>query len=111
MIGLILATSIVGNIQASDAKLPPDKWTSEERRIAAMDDTTFDAQYKCPEMYTSDEAKQGEAQTFLFWIETRHGAWTLKDALNYRYGMFEKHHCVVTLRNIEENDGVPAHQP
>ena len=108
---LLLAIVTVMAVQASDAKLPSGKWTPDERRIAAMNDAAFDGQYQCPEAYGSDEAKNGEAQIFLFWVTVRHGTWTLKDALNYRYEMFEKHNCVVTLKNIEENDGIPQPHP
>jgi len=59
-----------------------------------------DFQFKCPENLSTDEERKQSMKDFLDYCIKYHPNWTLKDSINYRLKLLEKHNCKGTLENI-----------
>lgn len=78
--------------------------------LAAIDDQTFDAQFRCPESLANDDDRVDEYQHYLAWSRVRHPDWSFKKRLDVRYGLLRRHACAQTLRN-DASSALPAFGP
>lgn len=71
--------------------------------VAAMDDDAFSASFRCPESLPTVEQKQQALRDYFDWVGARHGDWTVKQVLDYRYRLLTSHRCAETLQHIHDN--------
>ncbi len=103
--GLAIGVCVLGASHAGAAEQPPDM-----SALASIDDTTFDAQFRCPETLASDDERIDEYQRYLAWSRVHHADWSFKKRIDVRYGLLRRHGCVQTLRNAGSS-AMPAFGP
>ena len=94
---LVFAIIVIAGAPAFADDTAPD--TAPPVPIAA-DDTTFDAQFQCPETIADRDARIDEILAYESWARDHHPDWTFRKRLDVRYGLLRRHACTVTLANL-----------
>jgi hypothetical protein len=106
---LALAAAIASGYCLPSSRASADTETAVQlRQVDAASDEQYDAAFRCPESFGSDEERRQALMDYMNWALARHPHWTVKQVLDYRYDLLVRHRCTETLRNIERN-GAGAH--
>ena len=74
---------------------------------ALVDDTTFDAQFQCPETIADPDERVDEFARYVAWAKEVHPDWGFRKRLDVRYGLLRRHGCAVTLAKIASSERPP----
>jgi hypothetical protein len=63
-------------------------------------DSAYDADFKCPESYSSAKKARSAATAFTQWVTAHHPTWTSVDSVTFRLQLLVNHNCWDTLEHI-----------